>query len=238
MRNGGKPACLGRHTLFLASPGVRRFPCFHRPGQGYRHLQTAAIITPYGDLSGNTPWAPELAALDLLRSYAHDCLHYGSYRRYSRPEAGAGVDRIRYGINFRRPDGRTYSARDRADTMITRNLGTVMEGATDREARSIARDASRQASVRHPQTGMNYFAFRDETGLLDADDLSKLQTPAWAKEVNAAAALYLQNLAAYSREVGVRYEAFLSEIEQRESGELHALILTSMISGRLAPLSS
>jgi hypothetical protein len=85
---------------------------------------------------------------------------------------------------------------------------------------------------------MNYFAFRDETGLLDADDLSKLQTPAWAKEINVAAAFYLQNPAAYAREVGVRYEAFLDEVGQGESDELHALILTSMISGMLTPLSS
>lgn len=175
--------------------------------------------------------------MTLLRSYAHDCLHYGSYRRYSLSEAGEDVDRIRYGINFRRPDGRTYSTRDRAGATTTRNLGVVMEGATDREARSVAREASRQASVRHPQSGMNYFAFRDDTSLLDADDLSKLQTSTWA-EVNTTAALYLQNLAAYACEVGVRYEAFLDEVGQGESAELHALILTSMISGRLAPLSS
>lgn len=223
-------------TRSLTSDPV--FGGFHRPGQGYRHLQAAAVITLYGDLSGNTPWTPELAALDLLRSYAHDCLHYGSYRRYSLPEAGEGVDRVRYGINFRRPDGRTYSARDSARATTTRNLGVVMERATDREAQSIAREATVQAAVRHPPSGMNYFAFLDETGLLDADDLCALQKPRWANEANTAARSYLQNLAAYARGVGVCYEAFLREVGQQEGGALHSLILTSMISGSLAPLSS
>jgi hypothetical protein len=213
------------------------FGGFHRSGQGYRHLQAAAVITVYGDLSGNTPRTPELTALDLLRSYAHDCLHYGSYRRYSLPEAGEGVDRIRYGINFRRSDGRTYSARDGAGVTTTRNLGVVMEGATDREARSITRDAAVQASVRQPRSGVNHFAFRDETGLLDADDLSALQRPRCANETGPATS-YLQNMVAYARGVGVRYEAFLREVGQEEGDELHSLILTSMISGRLAPLSS
>ncbi|MGH3964528.1 MAG: hypothetical protein ACRDRY_14945 [Pseudonocardiaceae bacterium] len=126
------------------------------------------------------------------------------------------MDRVRYGINFRRPDGRTYSARDSARATTTRNLGVVMEGATDREAQSIAREATVQAAVRHPPSGMNYFAFLDETGLLDADDLCALQKPRWANEANTAARSYLQNLAAYARGVGVCYEAFLPEVGQQE----------------------
>jgi hypothetical protein len=120
----------------------------------------------------------------------------------------------------------------------TRNLGVVMEGATDREARSIARDAAVQASVRQPLNGVNYFTFRDETGLLDVHDLSALQGPRYANETNSAVASYLQNLVAYARGVSVRYETFLHEVGQGEGDELHSLIITSMISGRLAPLSS
>ncbi|MGH3766193.1 MAG: hypothetical protein ACRDS0_15555 [Pseudonocardiaceae bacterium] len=225
---------VGTHSL---SPDPV-FGGFHRPGQGYRHLQAAAVITAYGDLSGKIPWIPELAALDLLRSYAHDCLHYGSYRRYSLPEAGEGVDRIRYGINFRRPDGRTYSAQDGDGATATRNLGVVMEGATDREARSVAREAGIEALIRHPPSGVDYFAFRDETGLLDSVDLCALQNPRWTYEANPAARSYLRNLAAYARGVGVRYEVFLREVARCEADQLHSLILTSMIGGRLAPLSS
>lgn len=148
------------------------------------------------------------------------------------------MDRVRYGINFRRSDGRTYSARDGAGVMTTRNLGVVMEGATDRVARSIAREAAVQASVRQPLRGVNYFAFRDETGLLDAEDLCALERPCCANDTEPAAASYLQNLVAYARGVDVRYEAFLREVGQGEGAELHSLILSSMISGRLAPLSS
>lgn len=41
---------VGTHSF---SP-IPVFGGFHRPGQGYRHLQAAAVITPYGNLSGHT----------------------------------------------------------------------------------------------------------------------------------------------------------------------------------------
>ncbi|MFJ2781842.1 hypothetical protein [Kitasatospora sp. NPDC087315] len=58
------------------------FGGFHHPNQGYRHLQLASVITRYGRLSDPRLASPELVALDLLRSYAHDCLHFGSFREY------------------------------------------------------------------------------------------------------------------------------------------------------------
>jgi len=42
-----------------------------------------AAITLFGDLTGRTePPTPQTVALDLLRAYAHDCLRYGTFRRY------------------------------------------------------------------------------------------------------------------------------------------------------------
>ncbi|MDQ2707984.1 MAG: hypothetical protein M3Z25_10265 [Actinomycetota bacterium] len=95
-----------------------------------------------------------------------------------------------------------------------------------------------ETSVLHPPSGVNYFAFRDETGVLDADDLCVLRKPCRAHEARTAVASYLRNLAEYARGVGVRYEVFLREVGQGEGEELHSLLLTSMVSGRLAPLSS
>ncbi|MFJ4921916.1 hypothetical protein [Streptomyces sp. NPDC088725] len=115
-----------------ARPGA--FGGFHHPNQGYRHLQMVSVITVFGDMTEALPTTPDLALLDLLRAYAHDCLHYGSYRRYALRDGQ--IYRSQYGINYRRP-GRTYSSADRPDTAETRNLGVVMEGACDREARRL-----------------------------------------------------------------------------------------------------
>lgn len=118
-------------------PGA--FGGFHHPDQGYRHFQMVAVITMFGAMERPSPERPSLALLDLLRAYAHDCLHHGSRRRYVEV-AGAPV-RTQYGINFRRATGQSYSAADERGTPHTRNLGIVMEGACDREARSITTGA-------------------------------------------------------------------------------------------------
>ncbi|MEU6482945.1 hypothetical protein [Streptomyces sp. NPDC046887] len=79
-------------------PGA--FGGFHHPNQGYRHLQMVAVVTMYGPMEGNTPEDADQALLDLLRAYAHDCLHYGSRRRYI--DVAGTPTRTQYGINFRR----------------------------------------------------------------------------------------------------------------------------------------
>ena len=70
-----------------------------------------AAVTVSGDLTGQTPASPQDTALDLMRSYAHDCLHYATFRRYRLTDRGE-IARVQYGINFRHSDGRTYSAPD------------------------------------------------------------------------------------------------------------------------------
>ncbi|MGH3898370.1 MAG: hypothetical protein ACRDTA_08960 [Pseudonocardiaceae bacterium] len=225
-----------------SSSQATAFGGFHYPNQGYRHMQMAAVITAYGDLTGNWTRSPRIAALDLLRSYAHDCLHFGTYRRYRmwKTSTGDEIGRVQYGINFRKNDGRTYSSPDRAIDRSTRNLGIVMEGATDREARMVARHAAQREGVPHPDTlGTDYFAFRDETGLLDGADLSVLKDPLQRTALadQPGAEQFLMNMRAYAHGVGTRYESFLREVGREETGDLHQLILASMISGSLAQLS-
>ena len=88
-------------TRSAAAPGsVRGHGGFHHPAQGYRHIQMDAAVTVYGDLTGRTPVSPQSAALDLVRSYAHDCLHYATFRRYRLTGRGE-IARVQYGINFR-----------------------------------------------------------------------------------------------------------------------------------------
>ena len=218
------------------------FGGFHYPNQGYRHLQMAAVITLYGDLTSNWTRSPRIAALDLLRSYAHDCLHSGTYRRYRlwNTSTGDEIGRVQYGINFRKNDGRTYSSPDRAIDRSTRNLGIVMEGATDREARTVARHTAQRERVPHPDIlGTDYFAFRDETGLLDGTDLTVLEDPPQRTALadQPGAEQFLTNMRDYARGVGNRYESFLREIGREEVDDLHQLILDSMINGSLAQLS-
>jgi hypothetical protein len=208
---------------------------FHHPNQGYRHLQMRALITTYGLMDTGLPACPELAALDLLRAYAHDCLHYGSYRSYRL--RGDEVVRTQYGLNFRRHDGRTYSAPDLAGSPTTRNIGVVMEGACDREARSITREAARQYGIGQPD-GIGRYAFRDVTGLLDRADVEALARPDVRDAVapSPAAAAVLGSMGRYQAGINARYAMFLDEIGREETEDLQTIVLTAMISGRLTPL--
>lgn len=202
---------------------------FHHPGQGYRHLQMTATITVYGDLLTPVPASPQAIALDLVRSYAHDCLHYGTYRRYQLTPAGE-IARVQHGINFRHLDGRTYSAPDPPHATSTRNLGIVMEGATDTEATAIARRTAITAGLDHmdgpPSTSA--WAFADTTGILQ---------PAAIEQANRSANRYLKALGGFACAVTRRYQTLLTELAD-DHGQLHQLILTAMINGNLTGLKA
>ncbi|MFC7865882.1 hypothetical protein ACFU5B_18930 [Streptomyces murinus] len=122
-----------------------------------------------------SPEDPASALLDLLRAYTHDCLHYGSRRRYVEV-AGVPV-RTQYGINYRRTGGQSYSAADSHESRSTRNLGIVMEGACDKEARALTH--------------------RDATGTLTAEDTDRSATVPGSEEQ----ARYMAALSGYERAV-------------------------------------
>jgi hypothetical protein len=209
---------------------------------GYRHLQMAAIITTYGDLTGNWTRSPQIAALDLLRSYAHDCLHFGTYRRYRMWNTSTGdeIGRVQYGINFRKNNGRTYSSPDRAIDRSTRNLGIVMEGATDEEPGWLHGTPLNERACRILTLwGRTTSRFATKPALLDGTDLSALKDPLQRTALadQPGAEEFLTNVRAYACGVGTRYESFLREIGREEADDLHQLILASMISGSLAQLS-
>ncbi|WP_338684815.1 hypothetical protein QD712_30215 [Streptomyces acidiscabies] len=204
-----------------ASPGT--FGGFHHPDQGYRHLQMVSVITMYGPLETAAPQHPELALLDLLRAYAHDCLHYGSRRQYV--DVGGRPTRTQYGINFRHFSGRSYSAADSRDTSGTRNIGVVMEGACDREARRITRETAERAGLHEPADPMGRLAFRDCTGTLTPEDA-------------APGVRYADALHRYESGVNLKYAEFLTEFGLGEEEELHVHLLRAMISGDVQRLSA
>ncbi|MET8982573.1 hypothetical protein ABZX85_44050 [Streptomyces sp. NPDC004539] len=210
-----------------ASPSA--FGGFHHPEQGYRHLQMASVITMYGPLGTAGPQHPELALLDLLRAYAHDCLHYGSRRRYV--DVGGRPTRTQYGINFRRVSGSSYSAADPRGISGTRNIGVVMEGACDREARRITRETVERAGLREHADPIGRLAFRDSTGTLTPEDAAT--APDTDDEARYADALHR-----YEAGVNLKYARFLTEFGPGEEEELHGHLLRAMISGDVQRLST
>jgi hypothetical protein len=211
-----------------APPGdPASFGGFHHPGQGYRHLQMTATITAYGPLTPQADASPQAIALDLLRSYAHDCLHYGTFRRY-RLTADGQIARVQYGINFRAPDGSTYSAPDPPEAIATRNLGIAIEGATDTEATATARRAAAAAGITSmdgPECVARH-AFADTTGTLTATAI---------QQAGAATHPYLRALAGFNRAVTGRYRALLRQLAD-DPAELHQHIVAAMITGSLTGL--
>ncbi|MCS0637797.1 hypothetical protein NX801_19435 [Streptomyces sp. LP05-1] len=228
---------LDRVMVGIRSEREGAYGGFHHPNQGYRHLQMRALITVSGPLTSGLPEDPELAALDLLRAYAHDCLHYGSFRSYRL--RGEEIVRTQYGVNFRRHDGRTYSAPDLAGSPTTRNLGVIMEGVCDREARAVTRRIARQWGITRPE-GMAGYVHRDATGTLTAADTAALSQPAHraAHGPTEAARRFLESMRTYQRSVDVRYSRFLADVGRDEAADLHAVLLRAMLSGSLAGLSA
>lgn len=233
---------LGLHQLLPLDRvwvGVRSertgvFGGFHHLDQGYRHLQMGAVVTRYGDLSDPAIPSPALVALDLLRAYAHDCLHYGSYREYRLRDGE--VTRSQYGVNLRDAAGRSYSARDPKGSRSTRNLGVIQEGATDREAASIARHAAQQLGLTIPG-GTDRFAYLDATGQLTCETLSRLPRHPPGADTPPTEDRFLAAMGSYARSVNNRYRNFLHEIGCHDTDELHTLITSAMISGSVASLS-
>ena len=217
-------------TRSAAPPGsVRAWGGFHHPAQGYRHIQMDAAVTVFGDLAGRTPVSPQSVALDLVRSYAHDCLHYATFRQYRLTGRGE-IARVQYGINFRQPDGRTYSAADAPVDGPTRNLGILMEGATDAEATAIARQTAGYCQITSldPDPGVPGLALADATGTLTVDRIEAALTSGHP---------YMRSLGRFGRTVTMRYRELLAELE-RGPGEAHGQFIAAMISGDLAPLEA
>jgi len=237
-RELGLPGLLPPHRVYvgISSADPQAWGGFHYPGQGYRHWQMTAIITRPGPL--NQPADPRAAALDLLRAYAHDSLHYGSHRVYQAhpAPAGYGIARTRYGINFRRTDGRTYSRPDPPDAITTRNLGTIMEAATDREATAITRTTAHAAAVPEPPgSGICALAYRDATGTLTPADLAGGQDQPGPRDTSPAA--YRTRATRYHHAITAPYAALLDELSPANPAALHDLIVTAMVTGTLAPLA-
>ncbi|MGW0832271.1 hypothetical protein [Streptomyces prunicolor] len=208
------------------------FGGFHHPDQGYRHLQMVSVITMYGPMGRRNPENPALALLDLLRAYAHDCLHYGSRRRYVEM-AGLPV-RTQYGINYRRATGQSYSAADQCGSRHTRNIGIVMEGACDKEARSITRQTAKRFGVTAPSDILGSLAFRDATGTLTAEDAGRVADVAGNEEQK----LYAAAVSGYERGVNGRYAHFLEEFAPGEENECHKRLLAAIISGDVGELGA
>jgi hypothetical protein len=217
-------------TRSAVAPGsARALGGFHHPVQGYRHIQMDAAVTVFGDLTGRTQGSPQSAALDLIRSYAHDCLHYATFRRYRLTDRGE-IARVQYGINFRHPDGRTYSAPDDPGDGPTRNLGIVMEGATDAEATAIAGQAAASCGIgsMNPEPGVPALALADATGTITAVGIQAALSSDHA---------YARSLGRFSRTVTARYRAMLAGLD-RDPAEAHGQFIAAMISGDLAALGT
>ncbi|WP_336049450.1 hypothetical protein [Streptomyces sp. CA2R101] len=223
---------LDRVLVGCESSRAGAFGGFHHPDQGYRHLQMLAVITMFGPMERRNPECPELALLDLLRAYAHDCLHYGSRRRYVEV-AGVPV-RTQYGINYRRTGGQCYSAADKRGSRHTRNLGVVMEGACDREARAITRQAAEGFGVTEPSDVLGALAFRDVTGTLTEEDTGRVVDLLESTEQTRYAAA----LNGYECGVNRRYAVFLEEYAPGEEDDFHAALLTAIISGDVGALGA
>lgn len=190
------------------------------PGVGPPFARVPLLVRPEGARAARRPPAPGVAGLDLIRAYTHDCFHWGTFRSYRL--GTTGIHRNQHGINFRRENGSSYSARDPHGSASTRNLGVIMEGAFDREATAVVRDVAAITGIPCPATGIDRYAWHDSTadGLHPPDSADS-----WLIAMNG-----------YAASVTAPYAAFLTEIGGPDSDELHDLIIRATLDGSLSPL--
>lgn len=142
--------------------------------------------------------------------------------------------RTQYGVNYRRTSGQSYSAADQPGSHHTRNLGIVMEGACDKEARFITRQTAERFGVTEPSDLLGALAFRDVTGTLMEEDTRRAAGVLRSEEQTRYAAA----LSGYEKGVNRRYAHFLEEFAPGEESECHTRLLAAIISGDLMALGT
>jgi hypothetical protein len=233
-------------------PNEDYFGGFHHHDQGYRYLQQIAIVSLSGALACH-PVDRTLLTLELIRGYTHDTLHHNCYRLFCplpQPKA-TSFYRLQYGINFRKWNDITYSAKDSVRSATTRNLGTIMEAATDRFAHelvlSLAQTIGYALTPTHSHNGCcsptpdptYYYVYRDCTGQLTQTDIGKLRDIERGEQsINTSTnfKIYLKAMRLFVQYVNLRYQQFLAEFDPKRYFQLHHLIIQTMLSGKLKEL--
>jgi hypothetical protein len=225
-----------------AQSGSEFFGGFYHENQGYRYFQQVAITSLTGALSC-CPVDRILATLELIRAYVHDTLHHNSYRLFfPLPHGGSpgqSFYRFQYGINFRKWNGKSYSAKDPIRSTTTRNLGNIMEAATDRFAHEFVSSIADKIGYTAPSTPTENWIYRDCTGQLTPADmlhLREIERGTASIDATPAFQTYLKNLRLFVQYVTMRYRCFLAEFDPQEQHGLHQLILEGMLSGKLKRL--
>ncbi len=219
------------------------FGGFHHIDQGYRYLQQLALTSLSGML---TPYAvPEtLRTLELLRAYIHDTIHAATYRLFCPVPSGASSDlsfyRLQYGMNFRRWYGQSYSEKDNVRSSTTRNLGTIMEAATDRFAQECVLALAQQIGYHPPVDSLvETWLYRECTGQLTEQDILLLRSIERGEietHVPVEFKVYLRQMRLFVQYVTMRYRVFLGECGADKADELHWHLLQATLSGKLRKL--
>lgn len=231
--------------MALSAKDSSAFGGFYHPNQGYRYLQQIALTSLCGAFS-DQPIDPTLRTLELVRAYSHDTLHYNTYRLYCPLLSSSSISsfyRLQYGINFRRWDGMSYSTKDPARARTTRNLGTIMEGATDHFAHQITFSLAKASGYTPDSAGAPLLCdvlFRDCTGQMTTTDvrwLRALERGEQQAPLPQNAQSYLLSLRRFVQYVTLRYRHFLEEFDAgAQESHLHHLIIESMLTGNMKRL--
>lgn len=222
------------------------FGGFHHANQGYRYIQQVAILSVVGSLA-DFSINPTLASLELLRAYIHDTLHYNSYRVYrllpyqlaNRQTKDFNFYRFQYGINFRSWDGTSYSSKDPVSRSTTRNLGVIMEGATDQFAQELVLRLASHLAYTPSSSIIEQYVYQDCTGKLAQSEFRQLRD---IEKGVAGTTLdhrfkdYLKSMRLFGQYVTNRYRNFVAEFDPGHLNGLHEQIIKSILSGKMKPL--
>jgi hypothetical protein len=153
-------------------------------------------------------------------------------------ETSFGFYRLQYGINFRRWNGKSYSAKDPVSQISTRNIGVIMEAAVDSFSQELVQTLALTHSVQPNETLAENLLFKDSTGQITVQDIASLKAMEKETSINLESGLrnYLKALRLFNQYVTYRYRNFLSEVTPNNSDDFHLAVIEGTLSGQMRQL--
>ena len=190
---------------------------FSKYSMGFQYLSYFGFANL---LTGKATTNPAIMTLDLIRNYLHDSIHAATYRNFAKNTDASSrepVYRHQYGLNFRTPDGKSYSAPNLTEqhSPYAINLNLLMDGLT----MLVVADETRKV--------WNGIPNKPQLNRLEQEILDGILYPAGSgAEENKLG----HN---FNRNVARRTQEFLKYWEIGNEGQLRDLFFDAMIAGQL-----
>lgn len=186
---------------------------------GYRYIQDINVLSAAGKNSNQI--SPSMRSFEFIRAFAHDAIHYNSYRSFRPLEEGTDSNfglsfyRFQYGLNFRRSNRISYSRPEDQTQDDARNLGTIMEGVGDRFGQEVAAQVADDLDIK-PTTTEESIIFMEATGQLNDVHIAELENKILQIAMPEEKQRYFKNMINFYQSITHCYKTTLSRFDPHD----------------------